>query len=159
MSLGGVCLKSLQRKLILLVLIKSQGWSTSDTPPPWSCCMECKDDVGHKSVLDLKLVLRLASSIWGPNPQIMALPGSLCVLLWRANKAPGGAEPGIWVQKQRAVAPGACPTDTTEQSELLPTLLCDPDHLHHMGHGQKHSPYNVSPCHGPTSTYTPFWSF
>lgn len=54
MSLGEVCLKSLQRRLFLLVLIKRVGYS--DTPAPWSHCVERGKDVGHKFVLDLRLI-------------------------------------------------------------------------------------------------------
>lgn len=39
-------------------------------------------------------MLRLAGTTWGPNAQIMVVPGFPCVLLCRANKAPRGAEPG-----------------------------------------------------------------
>lgn len=83
-------------------------------------------------------MLGLASNIWGSNPQIMALPRSPCVLQCRATRAPRGAEPHA--AEAESHSSECCPTDTTVQSELLPTWLGELALLHLIGHRQNYSP-------------------
>lgn len=109
MSLGGLRLKSLQRELLLLVLIKSQGWSTVTLllsgPVAWS--------VGHKFFPGQQYLGSKPpnhGSAW--FPMWAALQGKQSIMRCRARQR---------VQKQRAMAPGAVP-----QIPLSKVSCCQP---------------------------------